>query len=287
MPGDAVREVQAGHLLVARFRVKAYDVAVFQLRDERQAVADGGQEDVAAGFVRLGLQGNPKAVALLLDIPGCGVHAFLHAIQCCGKILGTVIFAAFAAAPPHHEGLGTQFRSKVNVPEDLAQCKAADGPVVRGEPAILEHRVAEQVGGDHRSFQAGLCQGCLEVLQDQVPLGRRGIKGNQVIVVERDAIGAKLAELVNSFHRIQGGTGGDAERIGAGPSNGPKAKGEAVLRGWAAGSFCSFAKHWGGRTGRKALQLVFNLNYMVDDGSWSMEDGKNFFESARRSRASE
>ena len=66
--GDAVDEVQAGHLLVADLGVQADDLGVLQLVDERQRVADGRQEDVAAGLVRLGLEGEADVVALVVDV---------------------------------------------------------------------------------------------------------------------------------------------------------------------------------------------------------------------------
>ena len=73
-------------------------------------------------------------------------------------------------------------------------------------------------------LQPGFGQGGAEVLQDQLPLGGGGVKGNQVIVMERDAVGAQFAEPVDGFHRIQGRAGGDAERVGAGPAHGPEAE---------------------------------------------------------------
>ena len=88
--------------------------------------------------------------------------------------------------------------------QDLAEGEAADGAVVGGEAAVLEDRVAEQVGGHHGGLEAGLGQGSLEVLQDQLALRGRGIEGDQVVVVERDAVGAKFAELVDRFHGVQG-----------------------------------------------------------------------------------
>ncbi|MCY1243342.1 hypothetical protein D9M72_563530 [compost metagenome] len=123
--GDAMGEIQPGHLLVPGFRVEAHDVAVFQLCDEGQSVADGGQEDVAAGLVGFWFQGDPKAVALVLDIGRGRVHAFLHPVQGGREVLGTVILAAFAPAP-HDEGLCTQLCCKVDVLKDFAEREPAD-----------------------------------------------------------------------------------------------------------------------------------------------------------------
>src|SRR5262245_63745639 len=65
---DPVREVETGHLLVCHFGIDAYHVGMLECRDEREHVARGGQEDVAARLVRLCLEGNPQVVALRADI---------------------------------------------------------------------------------------------------------------------------------------------------------------------------------------------------------------------------
>ena len=62
---DAVREVEPGHLLVADLGVEADHVGVLERADERERVADGRQQDVAARLVGLGLDGEPDAVALV------------------------------------------------------------------------------------------------------------------------------------------------------------------------------------------------------------------------------
>ena len=54
--GQLVGVVEVGHLLVPGLGVEADDVAVLELGDHGQGVADGREEDVAAGLVRLGLQ---------------------------------------------------------------------------------------------------------------------------------------------------------------------------------------------------------------------------------------
>src|SRR5688500_19222956 len=49
--------------------------------------------------------------------------------------------------------VGVEFGCEVDVLQDLAEGEPADGPVVRGEAAVLEDRVAEQVGGYHRGLE--------------------------------------------------------------------------------------------------------------------------------------
>ena len=58
--------------------------------------------------------------------------------------------------PPHMTKVfGAELGGEVDVAQDLAQGEAADAAVVGGEAAVLEDRVAEQVGGDHRDDHAG------------------------------------------------------------------------------------------------------------------------------------
>ena len=76
-----MRVVQAGHLLVTRLRVQAHDVAVLQLRDKGQRVADRRQENVAARLIRLRLQANLEVVAARLNVGGDRVQALLVAVE--------------------------------------------------------------------------------------------------------------------------------------------------------------------------------------------------------------
>jgi hypothetical protein len=55
---------------VADLRVDAEQVRPLQRVNERDGVAEGGQEDVAARLVRLGLEREPDAVALAGDVVG-------------------------------------------------------------------------------------------------------------------------------------------------------------------------------------------------------------------------
>ena len=145
---EAVRVVQAGHLLVPGLRVQPDDVAVLELRDEAERMPDGRQQDVAAGLVRLGLERDLDVVALVLDVAGDGVDALAVAVERGVQILGAVVLAAFPATP-HDEGLGAELSGQVDVAQHLAEREPADRAIVGGEAAVLEHRVGEQVGGDH------------------------------------------------------------------------------------------------------------------------------------------
>ena len=79
--GDAVGEVQAGHLLVADLRVHTDHLVVLQALDEGQRVPDGRQQDVAARLVRLRLQREPDAVVLVLHVASQQVDRLAVAVE--------------------------------------------------------------------------------------------------------------------------------------------------------------------------------------------------------------
>jgi hypothetical protein len=152
--GDGVREVEVGHLLVADLGVHAEQLGVVELSDERDGVADGRQEDVAARLVRLGLQREAQAVAAGLGVLGERVQALAVALERRLHVLGGGDLRALAATP-HDVGLRAELGGEVHVAHDLAQGVAAHVAPVAGEPALLEDRVREQVRGHHRHDEAG------------------------------------------------------------------------------------------------------------------------------------
>ena len=228
--GDAGREVEPGHLLVADLGVEADHVAVVELGDEREGVPDGGQQDVAAGLVRLRLDGEPHLVALLDDVAREQVDRLAVAVEGRADVLGAVVLRTLAAAP-EDVGAGAQLGGEVEVADHLAQREPPDRAVVAGEPAVLEHRVREQVRGHHRHRHAGLRQRVLEPGDVLVAVGVPGAERDQVVVVEGDARGAACGELVHRHDRVERRAGGVAERVAALPADGPEPEREAVLPG--------------------------------------------------------
>ena len=130
--GDAVREVQPGHLLVADLGVDAVQLGALQALDEREGVADGGQQDVAARLVGLGLDREAQVVALLGDVLAEEVEGLLHPVEGGAHVLGGAGLGALAAAPGDVD-LGAQLGGEVDVADGLAQGVAADVAVVGGE----------------------------------------------------------------------------------------------------------------------------------------------------------
>ena len=220
---QGVGVVQAGHLLVAGLGVEADDVAVVQLGDEGQRMADGGQEDVATGLVGLGLQTDLEVVALGLDVAGDRVQALLVAVEGGVQVLGGVVLGALAPAP-HDECGGAELGGQVHVAQDFAQAEAADGAVVVGQPAVLEDRVGEGVGGDHLDDDARRVRGLLDLHDAVVALSVGGREVEDVVVVKGDAPRAQFGEFRGVLPRVQDGPGRGSEGIDGVPADGPQAE---------------------------------------------------------------
>ena len=195
-----------GHLLVADLGVDAVQLGALQALDERQGVADGRQQDVAARLVRLGLDRELQVVALLDDVLAEQVEGLLHAVEGDAHVLGAAGLGALTAAPGD-VGLGAELDREVDVADRLAQGVAAHVTVVGGERAVLEDGVREEVGGGHRHLHAGRVQRLTEALDVALALGVRGSEGDQVVVVEGHAVGAELGQALHRLDRVEGARG--------------------------------------------------------------------------------
>ena len=225
--GDAVRVVQRRHLLVAGFRVDADHVRVLALVDERDGMPDRGQQDVPARLVRLRLDREFQSVALVDRVLGEHVDALPVPVQGGPDVLGEVDLGAFPAAPEHVD-LGAQLGSQIHVAHDLAERVPADGAVVGGEPAVLEHRIAEQVGGDHRHDHPGVGQRLLELGDDGVAFRGGALRWDEIVVVESDPVRAQLGQLVHGGDPGHHRPGGFAEQVPGLPANRPQPEAELV-----------------------------------------------------------
>jgi hypothetical protein len=252
---DAGDHVEPGHLLVADLGVEADHVGLVQHADEGDGVADARQEDVAAGLVGLGLDGQPHAVPLVLHVLAEQVDALLVPLQRDAHVLAGVGLGALAPAPQDVGGRA-QLRGEVHVAHDLAQRVAADVAVGGGEGAVLEDRVGEGVGRHHGHDDAGLLQRGPEPLDAGVALGVGRPERDQVVVVERDAVGTRLREPVHRLDRVQRGAGRVAERVPGLPADRPQAEAELVGGGRGGdGHGGSFASGWWCRAPSPVVQL--------------------------------
>lgn len=228
--GDAVREVQPGHLLVADLGVHAVQLRALQTLDEGQGVADGREQDVAARLVRLGLDGELQVVALGGHVLAEEVEGLLHAVEGHPYVLGGTGLRALTAAPGDVD-LRAELDGQVDVADRLAQGVATHVTVVRRERAVLEDGVREEVGGGHRHGHAGGVQGLAEALDVLLALALGGPEGDQVVVVEGHAVGAQLGQALHRLDRVKGTPRGVAERVPSLPADGPEAEGEPVVGG--------------------------------------------------------
>ena len=88
--------------------------------------------------------------------------------------------------------------------------------------------MGEQVRGHHRDLHAGLVESHLEAIDLGATIGVGRAEWNEIVVVEGDAVGPELGQLMHCADGIDRGTGGIAERITGLPTNGPQAEGEVV-----------------------------------------------------------
>ena len=75
---------------------------------------------------------------------------------------------------------------------------------------------------------AAVVEGLLELLDDGIALVGGGSEGDEVVVVEVDAVGPELSEFADSLWRGDGGADGGAEGVGAGVADGPEAERELI-----------------------------------------------------------
>jgi hypothetical protein len=96
--GDAVGEIQPGHLLVPDLGVDAHHLPMFEHLDERQRVPDCRQQDVPPRLVRFRLDREAQTVALVGHVLGKQVQPLPVAIQSSADVLAGVTLRAFATA---------------------------------------------------------------------------------------------------------------------------------------------------------------------------------------------
>jgi hypothetical protein len=190
-------------------------------------MAGGGKVDVAARLVGLGFQRELEVIPVVLHVAAQEVEALPEPLGGLDRILRRVHLGAFPAAPEHVD-VGAQLHAQVHRAHRLLQGVRADLGVIRGEGAVLEDGVAEEVGGGHRDLHIVVREGLLELRHDPVSLRRRGVDGDQVVIVEVHAVGAERGE---PFHALAGHDllpDGLAKRVATGIPEGPETKGKPV-----------------------------------------------------------
>src|SRR5262245_34949588 len=225
---DHVVEVQARHLLVTDLRVDADHFMMIERVDETQVGAGRREVDVAARLVRLGFERELIAVALRDRIFAEEVHRLAEPLYRLAGVSGRVDLCAFAAAP-EDVNLRADLGAEVHSAHRLLNRVKADARVVRCERAVLKDGIVEEIGGRHRDDHPVIAQGFFELADDLVAFGGAGVNRHEVVVVEVDAIIAKLGKM---FDNVDGGNrleGSLSERITSPIPDRPKAKREFLF----------------------------------------------------------
>ncbi len=225
---DAVDEGESGHRLVGDLGIDADHLRALERRDEVQRVADRRQEDVAAGLVRLRLDREPQLVALFDGVVGEDVDRLPVALERVARVLRDADLRALATAPEDVD-LGAEFGAEVDRAHRLADRRAPHPPVVRRERAVLEGRVAEQVGRRHADAHAASRRArALNRDDDLVARGRARSPRDQIVVVQRHAPGPEFRQVVDALDRVQLRAGRLPEWVAPRVADGPQAEREAM-----------------------------------------------------------
>ena len=179
------------------------------------------------GSFGLGSMREAEVVAAVGHERAQQVHRLPVAVQRGPDVLGRVVLAALAPAP-EHERARPELGGQLDVPQHLPQREPAHGPVVAGEPAVLEDGVGEEVGGDHRDRHAGLGERLTQPGDLLVAGARVGEEAEQVVVVEGEPPRAELGQPVHRLDDVQRRPGGLAERVDRTPADRPQPEREVV-----------------------------------------------------------
>ena len=238
---DAGGEVESGHLLMSDLRVHTEQLRALEGVDECHRVPQRRQQDVATGLIRFRLDREPNVVALICNVLREHVDSLAVALERALDVFCRVVLGAFTAAP-HHEGLRAELDTEFELAHGLAHRVAAHAAVVGGESTVFEDGGAEKVGGDHRHDDPGVCHRLLEAVDLLLAFGVRGAEGEEVVVMEGEAVCAELSELLDRVDDVEGCARRAAEGVRAVVSHGPESEGELIVTGGSGdGHECSFA----------------------------------------------
>jgi hypothetical protein len=95
--------------------------------------------------------------------------------------------------------------------------------------------MGEEIRCGHRNLHSGFGKRLLEAKDLSITVCLAGPEGNQIIIMEGDAIRSTLCKLIDSPNRIDRRTCRCAKWIGRLPTNGPESKGELIGRLWREG----------------------------------------------------
>ena len=105
-------EGQAAHGLMGELGIEPHHVGVLERTDEGEGVPDGGEENVSARLVRLGLEGDPEVEPAGADVLADEIDSLFVAVERQPDVLGRLHFHALPPSP-QHEDLGPELGSQL------------------------------------------------------------------------------------------------------------------------------------------------------------------------------
>ena len=218
--GDRVGEVQACHVFVRDLGVDADHLGVFERLDEGKHRAGGGEEDVAARLVGLGLERELDLVPLVLHVAAQEIHRLAHPFQCVERVLPRVRFRSLPTAPENVDA-GSQRDAQVDRVHRFLKRIGADFRIVARERAVAEGGIAEEIRGGHRHHEPGVRERLPEAGDDLPARRGRCVDRHEVVVVKVHAPRADFGEQAHDFDRRQRCAHRRAERVAARVADGP------------------------------------------------------------------
>ena len=228
--GHGVVEGQARHGLVGELGVEADHLGVLQLADEGQGVADGGQQDVAAGLVGLGLEGEAQVVARRRGRTRRGGRAPPRS----GRGPGGCPCRRRPRSPRGRPRARRRWRPARRPRSMASRALATASRRTAGSLAVKapslntgrENRLVVAMGTTSPVSSRASAKRATMASRSDGGRARR----HQVVVVEAHAVGAQLGQVLDGVDRVERGPDLVAEGVPARVADGPEAEGEVVLR---------------------------------------------------------
>jgi general stress protein 26 len=138
-------------------------------------------------------------------------------------------FHALPSTPAHVDPC-TELGTEIDHVQGFGDRIAPNSRLVGGKRPILEHRVGEQVRGDHGHLHVCLIQGLTKTPEDGIPLGGFRSVRDEVVIMEVNPVGPQFGQSTDRFDRIQIRPGCRTKGIAPPVPHGPQTKGETMLR---------------------------------------------------------
>src|SRR5262249_1809605 len=199
-----------------------------QRRYESQISSGCGKVDVGARLVRLRLEREPIAVALVHRIPTEIIDCIAKPLDCLVGPPASIRLDAFSSAP-HHEDLRPELSTDIHRLHSLLKSVSSDARIVRGEGAVAKDRIVEEIDRGHRHPEPRFLASSLELAYDAIALGRRRVDWHEIVVVKIHAHGAYFGQQADQLDWRHRGPDGLSERVAPAIADRPQAEREFML----------------------------------------------------------